>query len=652
MFNVPKLFCAGDANQSIYGWRGAKPKQTVRNFLADFPQGLVIPLETSYRLPSHILTAAESIISNDVLQPIQKPLKSFPQSPAARTSLYKSSSKLPQELHEWEKRVMIKELWDPRAEAQWIATEIGKRFKVRQSESLKGSTFHDFNEIAIMVRTSSQMREIEEALSQRKIPFSTEGSPDFNQQSKLYRPNNRKQNSSTSSLPLRRASTYIEGTNYIHVNPSRAFYERKEIEVALTILRDLHETKLSDDESFLTTWRKVIFGSTWKDHGEDDRMFLLNLFFSKVGIVSGLTGKRAVAERILKGMQENVNLKSLLNNNYLYNNAENSLKDKLAMKRKHESINDLCKSASRYSSMIKFLTIIAIGDDTSQAITRRGKMRKSIANPEIFNMTPVRIMTMHRSKGEEFDDVYLCGWEEGTFPLASAVSQYAIEEERRLAYVALTRARQRAVISFAKRHRKSSGIGVVNKKPSRFLIDLLERQGLGKNSVLAIAGGPSIHGIKPLVSGIDTRNYHQQSKKYKGSRVVSNGKKMAPLSTIDERAAFIDQVPEILDSSSMELKLVRNDLQNLIQNRKKRSGICKVFREKWREMIATLFDLKRGSALVIDRKTAQENSVKVTDIASMPSLYIKTKPLSQCTALELGLYLEHLLVKQSEREKL
>ena len=85
------------------------------SFLSDFPQGLVIPLGTSYRLPSHILATAETIFqSSSTDDYIQSPMESLPLSPAARNALERCSPHLVKKKeNEWEKRVMIKELWDP-----------------------------------------------------------------------------------------------------------------------------------------------------------------------------------------------------------------------------------------------------------------------------------------------------------------------------------------------------------------------------------------------------------------------------------------------------------------------------------------------------------------------------------------------------------
>jgi len=64
-------------------------------------------------------------------------------------------------------------------------------------------------------------------------------------------------------------------------------------------------------------------------------------------------------------------------------------------------------------------------------------------------MKPVKIITMHSAKGQEFDDVYLAGWTESVFPHPSSVSNDRLYEERRIAYVALTRARQRVLVTYS-----------------------------------------------------------------------------------------------------------------------------------------------------------------------------------------------------------
>eukprot|EP00984_Skeletonema_dohrnii_P005460 scaffold1920_cov97-Skeletonema_dohrnii-CCMP3373.AAC.4 len=153
--------------------------------------------------------------------------------------------------------------------------------------------------------------------------------------------------------------------------------------------------------------------------------------------------------------------------------------------------------------------------------------RKRSGKEEMIPMKPVTIMTMHKAKGEEFDDIYLAGWTEGEFPHPEAMSSNRVHEERRLAYVALTRARQRIVITHSFMNRKlhfgkdgakrfvSSQVA-----PSRFLYELVPSKkhmdGLAnKNEVL---GGDNVGtfwdrsaGIKDYVAGTNIPQWFQKS---------------------------------------------------------------------------------------------------------------------------------------------
>jgi len=146
----------------------------------------------------------------------------------------------------------------------------------------------------------------------------------------------------------------------------------------------------------------------------------------------------------------------------------------LALNEKSAStLTDLCDLISQKERIGRFLLQEAL-DDLS--LLSEGENAPPTVTPKpastVPSMFPVRLLTMHRAKGNEFDDVYLSGWEEGVFP----ASGKSVAEERRLAYVALTRSRQRVMITYASRRRTmDSGGKVVGMNPSRFLSELRER---------------------------------------------------------------------------------------------------------------------------------------------------------------------------------
>ena len=175
--------------------------------------------------------------------------------------------------------------------------------------------------------------------------------------------------------------------------------------------------------------------------------------------------------------------------------------------------------------------------------------RKNSGKEEMIPMRPVNIMTMHKAKGEEFDDIYLAGWTEGVFPHPEATSSNRVHEERRLAYVALTRARQRVVITHSFMSRKLHfGRGGTKRfvtsqvAPSRFLYELVPSKkhidGIAnKNEVL---GGDNVGtfwdrsaGIKDYVAGTNIPQWFQESFK-KPVGYVSRREDVRPHTTLLE----------------------------------------------------------------------------------------------------------------------
>ena len=105
------------------------------------------------------------------------------------------------------------------------------------------------------------------------------------------------------------------------------------------------------------------------------------------------------------------------------------------------------------------------------------------------------MITMHRAKGCEFDDVYLSGWEEGIFPHSRAM----IDEERRLAFVAITRARRQVAITYAARRRTPESDGkLIAREPSRFLRELRDANDQGGNIKVESKG--ILPGVKPKIA--------------------------------------------------------------------------------------------------------------------------------------------------------
>ena len=145
-----------------------------------------------------------------------------------------------------------------------------------------------------------------------------------------------------------------------------------------------------------------------------------------------------------------------------------SLKNKKDLENENriENLKELLRAMQDYNNLESFLEHVALATSTDQN----------------WEGEKVNLMTMHAAKGLEFDVVFLPGWEEGLFPHQKALQEkgdFALEEERRLAYVGITRAKKEAYISFAMRRAYQGDW--MDAIPSRF-VDELPDEFIKKNN--------------------------------------------------------------------------------------------------------------------------------------------------------------------------
>ena len=395
------ICCVGDDDQSIYSWRGAEIENILR-FEKDFENAQIIRLERNYRSTNNILAAASNLIKHNN-QRLGKALIVAENSPAQMC------------LNE---KIKVISVYSGQEEAETVVSEI---------ENLHREKFA-YNQMAILVRTAAQMRELEEKLISEAVPYQVVGGPKF--------------------------------------------YERSEIRDMVAYLRVIAQN--FDDLAFERIINKPArkIGATsvkkFKDYAFQKHLSLFDAVkeMSDLGLISGqllnscrdLTThfeewKKAsqdikpseLAERV---MEESGYLEAL--------KQENSPEADGRIENLRELVN-VMSDEENYPDLQAFLEHVSLVTDTDNIISSESVM----------------LMTLHSAKGLEFDVVFLPGWEEGLFPHERALSEggeKALEEERRLAYVALTRAKQKLYIltSFA---RKIFGQWE-NNQPSRFLNEL------------------------------------------------------------------------------------------------------------------------------------------------------------------------------------
>ncbi len=250
------------------------------------------------------------------------------------------------------------------------------------------------------------------------------------------------------------------------------FYERKEIKDIIAYLRIINN--LSDDLAFervINTPKRGIGKSTLAKINNISRQNNISLFEgsqifvneikTKVNIEIENFIKNIINWRKIKKNFDHIELtKAVLEDSKYMQSLEIELKS---------SKNP--ESLSRIDNVNEFLESLKDFENLEGFLEHVGLVMENISNT---NVPTISLMTMHGAKGLEFDYVFLAGWEEGVFPSQRSLDESGtkgLEEERRLAYVALTRARKKIQISYVNQNRYSYASHDFN-TPSRFISEL------------------------------------------------------------------------------------------------------------------------------------------------------------------------------------
>lgn len=397
----------GDDAQSIYSFRGANI-YNILNFKKDYPDAVTVSLEQNYRSTQNIVDAANVVISKN-LQQFKKNVFS--------------------ENEVGEKIKVYRSLSDA-DEANFVSANIFELHNTQQRH---------FSDFAILYRTNSQTRAFEDALRKKNIPYRVYG--------------------------------------------GLSFYQRKEVKDLLAYLRILVNENDSEALSRIINYPARGIGETTQNklivfadsHGLGLTQVLDNLGFyaPQLGLNNGIITKLGDFWAMIKAFQ--VMLKT-------------------------ENVYDVAMEVAKRSGLIKFLK----DDQTPEGISRVENIQELLnsmqgfieeqrqvegGDPSLSNFLEnialssdtqdkkdddtdkVSLMTIHLSKGLEFPVVYLVGLEENLFPsFMSSSTREELEEERRLFYVALTRAEKQAYFTYAVSRFQWGKI--TDSEPSRFLSEV------------------------------------------------------------------------------------------------------------------------------------------------------------------------------------
>ena len=406
----------GDADQSIYGWRGAD-MQNILDFEKDYPDAKVVLLEENYRSTKTILQAANDVIKNNRNR---RPKNLWTQNEDGEEIVYYRAN-------------------DEQDEAVFVAKTI---------EELSREAGYKHRDFAVLYRTNAQSRTIEEALLKSNIPY-----------------------------------TMVGGTK---------FYSRKEIRDVIAYLNLI--ANLSDNISFeriINEPKRGIGPGTVDKIRDFAQMQETSLLDASANIMlSGIKGKAAqaiwdfanlildlrekldqmtITELVEEVLDKTGYMTALTNQGNLESQARiENIQEFLSVTKNFDENGETVEDETGVETLSRFLNDLALIADTDDGAQETSE---------------VTLMTLHAAKGLEFPVVFLIGMEENVFPLSRAIEDPdELEEERRLAYVGITRAEKILFLTNAN-SRLLFGRTSYN-RPTRFIneisSDLLTYQGLAR----------------------------------------------------------------------------------------------------------------------------------------------------------------------------
>jgi len=398
----------GDDDQSIYSWRGAD-YQNIVQFEKDFPGVQEIRLEQNYRSTETILEAANGVIAHNTNRKDKK--------------LWSGNGN--------GKPIEIFMPENEAAEASFIAESIQG---ISMEERLK------YDDFGVLIRANTQSRAIEEALLEANIPYTMSGGTSFYERMEIK----------DIISYLRVISNHDDDVNLLRIiNTPRRGIGRSTIEVMNEIAKQ-NACTLWESIQYLIKDPSGIIAAASKESLEE----FSNTIESNR---SKLLGGRGLSGKI-RQFVEDINYKD-----YLIGEFQ---KNEKAVRFKLKNIETLIMSIETWENnpdnydpnLFTYLNrITLLSRDDMDDDDGKGK---------------VNLMTIHASKGLEFPVVFIAGAEEGLIPHARSVEENGgnVEEERRLFYVAITRARDKLLITSCLKRRKQQTL--MECTPSRFLDEI------------------------------------------------------------------------------------------------------------------------------------------------------------------------------------
>ncbi|WP_108783477.1 ATP-dependent helicase [Pontivivens insulae] len=422
------ICCVGDDDQSIYGWRGAEVGNILR-FEKDFPGAAVIRLEQNYRSTEHILAAASGVIKGNADR--------------LGKTLWTAA--------EGGEKVRLIGHWDGDEEARWIGEEIES-----YQRGTRGLDPIGLNDQAILVRASFQMRAFEDRFLTIGMPYRVVGGPRFYER-----------------MEIRDAMAYFRvvvsedddlALERIINTPKRGLGDKA--------LQTINAFARENGVSMMDAARTVVADGAIKGKGAKNLAELLRGIDRWNAIMRWSTQPGPDSDAVIdldepmverpEGLEaplSHVELAQVILDESGYTAHWQNDKTPEAPGRL-ENLKELVRALEEFENLQGFLEHVALvmSNETEDAAEK------------------VTIMTLHAAKGLEFPVVFLPGWEDGLFPSQRSMDESGLkglEEERRLAYVGITRAERHCTITFAANRLTYGQWNAA--MPSRFIDELPEQ---------------------------------------------------------------------------------------------------------------------------------------------------------------------------------
>nr|MBC7245693.1 UvrD-helicase domain-containing protein [Chloroflexota bacterium] len=415
------LFVVGDEDQSIYGWRGADFRNILR-FRKDYPEAQVVLLEQNYRSTQNILDAARHVIALNTQRTDKKLWTN-------------NETGLP---------IIVHEAYDEQEEAEFLVSEI---------ENLVAKRMVCLSDCAVMYRTNAQSRVLEDAFVRHGLPYKLVGATRFYERREIkdvlaylrliHNPYDDISLKRILNVPPRGIGDRTRETleKWAEANHIPLY-------TALQLLKQGQETSASSQDTLTQEALSTPMSLPFDSRSAKNLLSLLDLLDHLLAI-RGESSALQLLDRLLadSGYSE-----------YIRDGTEEG-------EERWENIQELRTVAQEYAhlppdtALTTFLEDVALVSDVDN-------LREET--------NAVTLLTLHMAKGLEFDTVFIAGFEEGILPHSRSLEEpEEMEEERRLCYVGMTRAKCRLYLVYTFRRTRFGN--QATSQPSRFLRDIPSR---------------------------------------------------------------------------------------------------------------------------------------------------------------------------------